>query len=86
MVWWTAFYDSVYEHPERPEQRIIENDDLLDKWVEDKAKEAEERSRKNSSKYKNAPMSALDHDEVIIFGEEIEEEIEEEYEEIIEEY
>jgi len=75
LVFWSNFYDNIYEHPERPEQKIIDNDDLLDKWVEDQAKKMEENSRKNSKRYKNA-TNTLDYDEVIVFDETI---IEEEY-------
>lgn len=81
-MFWSNFYDNIFEHPERPEQRVINNDDLLDKWVEEKSKEMEDRARKNSRGYNKASMSAHDHDEVIIFDEEEWEEIlDEEYDE-----
>jgi hypothetical protein len=57
----------------------------LDKWVEDKSKEMEDRAKKNSNKYGSGKSNVNDHDEVIVFDEEmwediIEEEREEEYE------
>jgi hypothetical protein len=81
LVFWSNFYDNIFEHPERPEQRIIENDDLLDRWVEQKGKEMEERAKKNARKDKYGPSSAYDHDEVILFDEAAEEEFGGEYEE-----
>lgn len=82
LSFWSSFYDNIYEHPDRPEQKIIENDDLLDKWVQDQAKKMEERARKNSKGYRDKKISALDHDEVIVFDEELDEELtDEEYEE-----
>jgi hypothetical protein len=69
LSYWFSFYDSIYEHPERPPQKIINNDDLLDKWVEDKTKEMEDRAKKSNSKYggQYQPKGALDHEEVIVF-------------------
>lgn len=81
LAFWSNFYDNIFEHPERPENKVIDNDDLLDKWVKDKTKEMEELARKNSKKHRNGSgisMSAHDHSEVIIFDEE-------EWEEVIEE-
>jgi hypothetical protein len=88
LVFWSNFYDSIYEHPERPVQKVIDNDDLLDKWVEDQSKKMEDRARKNSSG--GSGLKALDHDEVIVFDneliEELDDEDEDDEEEIIEEY
>jgi hypothetical protein len=69
LVFWSTFYDNIFEHPERPDQRTIENDDLLDRWVEQKGKEIEERARKNSRAMSNPSSSAFDHQEVITFEE-----------------
>jgi hypothetical protein len=81
LCYWSAFYDSVWEHPERPDERTIENDDLLDHWVKKQADENEQRARNNS---KGVNKSALDHDEMIIFGDEEggEDDTEEYYEEV----
>lgn len=84
LAFWSNFYDNIYEHPERPEQKIIDNDDLLDKWVEDQAKKMEEMSKKNSKKYKNA-SNTLDYDEVIVFDEGLMDD-EDDYEEEVEEW
>jgi hypothetical protein len=42
LVYWSQYYDFVYESPERPNDMVIENDAALDAWVE-------EQSRKNDS-------------------------------------
>lgn len=87
LVFWSNFYDSIYEHPERPTQKIIDNDDLLDKWVEDQAKKMEDRAKKNSSS--STYSKTLDHDEVIVFDNDLIEELDEEDaedEELVEEY
>lgn len=65
LAYWFNFYDTIYEHHERPPARVIENDDLLDKWVMDKTKEAESRAKKNSNV--NSSRKAMDYDEVIVF-------------------
>lgn len=89
LAFWSNFYDNIFEHPERPENKVIDNDDLLDKWVRDKTKEMEELQKKNrhTKNYGSSSKSAYDHEDVIIFDEEewedvLEEEAEEEeYEE-----
>jgi hypothetical protein len=67
LAYWFSFYDSVYEHPERPPMNIINNDDLLDKWVEEQSKEVEKRAKKNSKGINTARKGALEHDELIVF-------------------
>lgn len=67
LAYWFGFYDSVYEHPERPPTKIINNDDLLDKWVEKKSKEVEDRASKQNNKSIGVVRGALDHDEMIVF-------------------
>ncbi|WP_124118456.1 hypothetical protein [Paenibacillus xylanexedens] len=79
LVFWSTFYDNIFEHPERPDNKTIENDDLLDRWVEQKGKEMEEMARKNSRNLKNPNSSAYDHDEVIHFDDE-------EFEDYVDEY
>lgn len=88
LVFWSTTYDNIFEHPEKPDQRTIENDDLLDRWMEQKSKEMEERAKKNSKKSGKSNASAYDHDEVIMFDEnEFEEYLEDEgyYDEKIDE-
>lgn len=68
LCWWSKFYDSVFEHPERPPQHIIEDNKELDRWIEMQYKKNEaERKRKTLSS--GGHKSAFAHDEVIVFGE-----------------
>lgn len=68
LAYWFSFYDSIFEHPERPPMKVINNDDLLDKWVIDKTKEMESRAKKENSRYgSGTSRGALEYDEVIIF-------------------
>jgi len=68
LVYWSAFYDGVYEHPERPPQRIIENDELLDAWVHEQTEALEKRAREGrQASPTSAPLSAADYDEIVIF-------------------
>lgn len=38
LVYWSQVYDMVYESLERPPDRIIENDEKLDEWLNDESK------------------------------------------------
>jgi hypothetical protein len=40
-------YDSVYEHPECPEDKIIEDDDMLDGWMIIQRRKAEKHKKEN---------------------------------------
>ena len=33
LLMWSSFYDSVNESPDKPEQFVIDNDDMLDGWL-----------------------------------------------------
>lgn len=46
--------------------KVINNDDLLDKWIEKITKEAESRAKKNDNS-NTTTRRALDHEEVILF-------------------
>lgn len=67
---WSDFYDNIYEHPECPDQYIVDSNKLLDEWVERQSKINEERRRKNKSESGGTKgKSAFSHQEVIVFGE-----------------
>ncbi|MCK5610115.1 hypothetical protein KAR91_50040 [Candidatus Pacearchaeota archaeon] len=38
LVYWSQFYDYVFECPERPSQLVIDDDDACDAWVNDQLK------------------------------------------------
>lgn len=48
LVGWSQLYDSVYEHPERPTDFVIENDDYLDGWMIVQRREQEKHQVKKS--------------------------------------
>jgi hypothetical protein len=70
LVYWSNFYDSIYNMmpDQRPSDDVIEDDDLLDKFMEEYYKElSNEASIARSTRAKNkGPMSAFDAEEVII--------------------
>lgn len=51
LIYWSNFYDSVYNSINRPPQWVIDDDDLLDKWVEEQGKEMEERAEEEYNKF-----------------------------------
>ncbi|MDP5273660.1 hypothetical protein [Chengkuizengella axinellae] len=65
LAFWSNFYDNIFDHPERPSKDVVDNDELLDQWVEEQAKKMEERTNKNAQGGKTS--SAYDHEEVITF-------------------
>jgi hypothetical protein len=44
VVNWSKIYDSVYDSPERPDQEVISDDDLLDGWLLVQRKKTEENA------------------------------------------
>lgn len=53
LIYWSQFYDSIYEAYERPPQEIIDNDEELDKWLkkeEEKNKKKEEQKKIESGR------------------------------------
>lgn len=44
LVYWSQYYDYVFESMDRPDARTIEDDATLDRWVEDQNKEAKRSS------------------------------------------
>lgn len=54
----SKMYDSIYEHPECPEDSVIEDDDMLDGWMilqrRESQKNKKQQSISNNNKIKNA--------------------------------
>jgi len=48
LVGWSQLYDSVYEHPNKPSDFIIENDDYLDGWMIVQRREQEKNQIKQA--------------------------------------
>lgn len=70
LVYWSNFYDSVYNSINRPPQWVIDDDELLDKWVEEQSKEMEERAEteynKSQKKVHHTMPSAWDKPTVFV--------------------
>jgi hypothetical protein len=66
---WIRFYVNVDGSYERPPDRIIYNDRLLNKWLESQAKETRERYEENWRKERQGGVqkSAMDHQEIFEF-------------------
>jgi hypothetical protein len=62
LCYWAMMYDNVYESPDRPDDKIIEDDEALDKWFEDQRKERKNRAKQ--SKLKNNKMDK--HGEIFV--------------------
>ena len=46
LMMYARMYDNVYEHPERPGEEVIEDDDMLDGWFAKQRKEADQARKK----------------------------------------
>ena len=49
LVRWSQVYDAAFESPERPSQRVIEDDDLFDSWLLRQHEEIDRRTRKKEA-------------------------------------
>lgn len=57
---WTLLYDNVYEHPDRPDYEVIENNDLLDAWFrKERRKRSQENKVSNQDKYKGQEVGIV---------------------------
>lgn len=61
---WSTFYDNVFEHPDCPSDSVIDNDDLLDQWVEEQSKE--NKKKRSSGKFNKKNL--MDYDDVIVYN------------------
>jgi hypothetical protein len=68
LVYWSLVYDSAYESLERPSDKIIENDELFDEWLEDQRKE-----RSNKSKQRERKSSTSRHPEQFVVADNLDE-------------
>lgn len=65
LVYWCSFYSNLDSAYDRPPDRVIENNSMLDRWLENKAKEMSERYESDWAKGSNKiKKSAYDQDEV----------------------
>lgn len=69
IVFWSYYYDSVFNCAERPSANIIENDEMLDLWVEDYNKRTRSgvKTQQNKSVFGNKTATQnQDHSEVFM--------------------
>ena len=50
LVYWSQYYDYVYESPDKPGENIIEDDAALDQWMLDMSRENKKKSLNNKQK------------------------------------
>jgi hypothetical protein len=69
-VYWCSFYDNVYESIERPPDRVVEDDELLEIWLDKQSEKSKAYAEENWSKVAAIGdiKTAWDHPEVITFG------------------
>lgn len=69
LVYWSEYYDSIYESMERPADHIIEDDNACDSWMKEQNKKHSQGSNTDSNKniygHKRAKQN-LDHSEHFI--------------------
>lgn len=65
---WMQFYDAVYQAEDCPDDYVIEDNYLIDKWFENRIKEHEAR-RSNAIRERKgmSGRSAFDHQSVTIY-------------------
>ena len=61
LVYWSLVYDSAYESMDRPSDKILDDDEAFDKWLEDQRKE-----RNSKSKSKDRKSSTSRHPEQFV--------------------
>jgi hypothetical protein len=55
LVYWSQYYDSIYESLERPDDSVIEDDDACDAWVANQNKQRSAEAVNSKSNKKNKP-------------------------------
>ncbi len=69
VVFWSSYYDSVFSCAERPSAIVIENDEMLDLWVEDYNKRVKSGSntQNNKSSFSNRRVAKKNKDHSELF-------------------
>jgi len=69
LVYWSQYYDYIFESPDSPDDRIINNDKLCDGWVEEQNKKYSKKTSTPSSKLNNKTNKHDAHQEQFIMVE-----------------
>ncbi len=59
LIYWSRIYDSVFDDPDRPDQEIINDDELLDDWLNDRNDGVTSRDNNTSGKDHHENMISL---------------------------
>jgi hypothetical protein len=66
LIYWSRVYDSVFDDHERPEEHIIDDDDLLDEWLANRSTKQDEK-RKESKSPSKVSAKLAEHNERVGF-------------------
>lgn len=50
LMYWSRIYDSVFDDPDRPDEKIIDDDEAFDDWLANRDQERKDKKTGNSSK------------------------------------
>lgn len=64
LISWCAYYYNIYSGDKKPDDYTIDNDPLLDRWIE----EQEFKKRQENLTSKSGMRSAAQHENVVEFG------------------
>lgn len=60
LVSWSEFFDSVLRHPELPDEKLIHDDKLLDRWVSEQVAKTKAQRGKHAKHGSHSPVTYLD--------------------------
>lgn len=66
LIYWSQLYDSVYDAYERPSKDIIDNDELLDEWLDEQTEKNERAANKRATKKDSISSKVMSHGEVFV--------------------
>ena len=67
--YWMQFYDAIYSFDDCPEDYVIEDNELLDKWYEGKIKEIDDmrKGKRKEKKGLSGGKNAFSHQAVTVY-------------------
>jgi len=65
LCYWSLMYDSVYESMDRPSDKVVEDDEALDKWFEE---QRDKRAKESKRKQVMDKSSANRHGEIFVMA------------------
>lgn len=55
LIYWSDFYDSIYEHPECPEEETVQNDEYLQRWLNQQVINRKQQKANNPTNNRRSP-------------------------------